>query len=152
MDLQIDKAIESLALVNNDLFVLQVTPGEEIMLTYLANPFTMEDDTLEKYAIIAILDGQALAINGDPYLLINAVNSTGDTIDYGTFTIQAPDLPGRYTFFSLIIVLDSQVAQFLAQFESTCHLAFQVSTHLNERNSTNWHSDFHLGITLERQK
>jgi hypothetical protein len=36
--------------------------------------------------------------------VISAENSTEDTVDYGTFTIQAPEMAGRYTFFSLIIV------------------------------------------------
>ena len=86
---------------------LRVTSSEAIKLNYVKPSFDSinwegEDEPLEElilsaYILIAMLNGQPIEINGNPYLFINVdEHDYYSFTDFGSFTITAPTEPGSY--------------------------------------------------------
>ena len=84
--------------------VLQVSPGEVIDLAFFANLYVERRMVVEEYVILALLDWEQVELNGLPYLLMQVEDHDFDElVEYGHFTIVAPDEVGLYEFVAMII-------------------------------------------------
>ena len=94
---------------------LRVHPGEEVEISFIVTPSPLyvswqgegempSEWIAENYVIVALLDWQQIALNGEPYLMVDTKNREYESIsDFGTFTITVPDEVGLYDFVALLV-------------------------------------------------
>lgn len=94
--LVINNNFENLTEVSLPPVSLKVKQGEEIQLAFVSGKY----EEFEDYLIVSLLDWKQISMSEKPYLLLK---NNPSALDYGTFSITAPDEEGLYEFVAFIV-------------------------------------------------